>query len=318
MKRPLCIYHGNCADGFGAAWVVHKFFSGEVELYAGTYQTPPPDPKGRPVIMVDFSYKRDVMLEFAKKSAGVLILDHHKSAAEDLLGDAPIINLDNYEGIVDWKRVADSFSLDAMENVAGQVYALFDMNRSGAGLAWDFFFPKRPRPRLIDHIQDRDLWRFKIPGTREVQAALFSYPYDVDVWTALIDNTDLDHLLMEGRAIERKHHKDVAELLKSMTRFMVIDGHRVPVANLPYIYTSDAGNAMADGWPFAACYWDTPEGRVFSLRSKDNGLDVSTIAAKYGGGGHRNAAGFRVTYDEATKFEIRNDVASPPSPDLPR
>jgi len=73
-----------------------------------------------------------------------------------------------------------------------------------------------------------------------------------------------------------------------------IGGHDVPVANLPYTLTSDAGHRMAQGEPFAACYWDTPEGRVFSLRSSANGLDVSAIAADYGGGGHDNAAGFRM------------------------
>lgn len=54
---------------------------------------------------------------------------------------------------------------------------------------------------------------------------------------------------------------------------------------------------MAQGELFAACYWDTPTGRVFSLRSTDEGMDVSVIASQYGGGGHRNAAGFRVAFD---------------------
>jgi oligoribonuclease NrnB/cAMP/cGMP phosphodiesterase (DHH superfamily) len=74
---------------------------------------------------------------------------------------------------------------------------------------------------------------------------------------------------------------------------MNIGGHNVRVANLPYTLTSDAGNLMAQGEPFAACYWDTPNGRVFSLRSTDDGMDVSLIAKSYGGGGHRNASGFQ-------------------------
>lgn len=77
---------------------------------------------------------------------------------------------------------------------------------------------------------------------------------------------------------------------------MVIDGFDVPVANLPYTLSSDAGHLMAQGEPFAACYWDTPAGRVFSLRSSDAGEDVSAVAKTYGGGGHRNAAGFQVPH----------------------
>lgn len=70
----------------------------------------------------------------------------------------------------------------------------------------------------------------------------------------------------------------------------------VPVACLPYTLSSDAGHMMAKGEPFAACYWDTPEGRCFSLRSAEDGMDVSEIAKDYGGGGHKHAAGFRVPF----------------------
>ena len=58
---PLCIYHHNCADGFTAAWVVKKAF-GNVDFHPGKYNEPPPDVTGRDVIIVDFSYKYDVLL----------------------------------------------------------------------------------------------------------------------------------------------------------------------------------------------------------------------------------------------------------------
>ena len=71
----------------------------------------------------------------------------------------------------------------------------------------------------------------------------------------------------------------------------------MPVASLPYTLTSDAALAMAQGEPFAACYWDTERTRIFSLRSADEGVDVSVIATAYGGGGHQHAAGFAVPRD---------------------
>ncbi|MDE2020687.1 MAG: phosphohydrolase, partial [Patescibacteria group bacterium] len=177
-------------------------------------------------------------------------------------------------------------------NIRPGVKVIFDMDRSGAGLAWDHMMPGVPRPRLIDHIEDRDLWRFALPKTREIQAAVFSYPYDFKVWDELMA-MPTPELAIEGIAIERKHHKDIAELVGVTKRRMNIGGYNVPVANLPYTLTSDAGNLMAEGEPFAACYWDTPSGRVFSLRSKPEGLDVSEIAKSYGGGGHKNASGFQ-------------------------
>lgn len=57
------------------------------------------------------------------------------------------------------------------------ILAEFDMNRSGSQMAWDYFFPDFARPAMIDYIADRDLWRFKLPGSREIAAVLFSHPY---------------------------------------------------------------------------------------------------------------------------------------------
>jgi len=271
--KTLCIYHGNCADGFGAAWVVRKALSEEnVEFFAGVYQTPPPDVTGRKVIMVDFSYKRPALEGMIAAAESVTILDHHKTAAADLVG-------------------------------LGGAELVFDMERSGSTIAWDHYFPSEPAPTLLRHIEDRDLWRFALPGTREIQANVFSYPYDFAVWDSLIA-LPINELLAEGRAIERKHFKDIDELLGVVRRRMVIGGYNVPVANLPYTFSSDAGHKMAQGEAFAACYYDTPGGRYFSLRSASNGVDVSEVAKVYGGGGHRAAAGFTVPYSLAAGFEV--------------
>lgn len=273
VPRRICIYHGNCADGFTAAWVVRNRFAGEeIQFHAGTYGDPPPDVTGLDVILVDFSYKRPVMEEIVRKAASVLVLDHHKTAEEDLRG---------------------------LEGAA----VVFDMERSGAGIAWDYFYPGYQRPRLIDHVEDRDLWRFALPLTREIQAAVFSYEYDFKNWDSLAASI-MEDLAKEGAAIERKHHKDIRELSKVVTRIFEVGGHKVPIANLPYTLTSDAGHLLAEGYPFAGCYWDTPGGRVFSLRSREDGADVSEIAKLYGGGGHKHAAGFRVPYSHALCSEV--------------
>lgn len=118
---------------------------------------------------------------------------------------------------------------------------------------------------------------------------------------------DLGKLADDGQSIERKHFKDIAELLPVTTRELEIGGFRVKAANLPYTLSSDAGHALAEGKPFGACYWDTPGGRMFSLRSNDEGEDVAEVAKQYGGGGHRNAAGFKVSFEQAQTFEVQND-----------
>jgi uncharacterized protein len=273
MSRLLCIYHGNCADGFTSAWVVSKAVP-SAEFHEGHYGSPPPDCAGRDVLMVDFSYKRPVLLTMAEQAKSIVIIDHHKSAQADLVDLPP------------------------------NVKTVFDMDRSGARMTWDYFLDMGGNAPglLIQHVEDRDLWRFKNKNTRTFQANLFSYEYTFANWDAIdkicSDTMEYQQFIAEGAAIERKHFKDVKELIAAAAMRGVIGGVDVPVLNAPYFYSSDAGHIMAQGEPFAACYWDTPKGRVYSLRSSDEGLDVSEIAVSYGGGGHRNAAGFTLPVGE--------------------
>lgn len=279
--KPLCIYHGNCADGFTAAWAVRKAM--DCEFYPGFYGKEPPDVDGRDVLMVDFSFKRPVLSAMAASARRLLILDHHKTAREDLMDLGYTASR--------WDDFTET------DDAGARIGVQFDMNRSGAQIAWDFFHPNEPfRPKLVDYVADRDLWQLKLPKSREIAALIFSYPYDFDRWDwiAARMETDFDGLAAEGAAIERKHFKDIDELLAQTTREMVIGGQTVKVANLPYTMSSDAAGKLAEGAPFGACYFDRPDARVFSLRSRGDGAaDVSEIAARYGGGGHKNAAGFQ-------------------------
>jgi len=267
--RPekLCIYHGNCLDGFAAAWAVRFALGDRVEFYKGIHQQAPPDVKDRDVILVDFSYKRDVLETMLGVAASITILDHHISAEKDL---SALLR-------------------------AGRIKGLFDMDKSGAMLAWQWFNPEQPAPALIAYIQDRDLWQFRLDGSREINAALSSYPYDFCLWDKFMaDDAAVEALRRDGQAIERKLQNDVQQLIASGVRRMVIGGYDVPVLNVSSAYVSDAGHILSVGEAFAACYWDHANGRSFSLRSDIDGMDVAEVAKKYGGGGHEKAAGFTV------------------------
>lgn len=298
--KTMCIYHGNCADGFGAAWVVRQALGADVEFVPAVYGQPAPDVQGKDVIIVDFSYPYELLALLSHQANSILIIDHHKTAAEALakLPTAPAC-------WVDWAT--------SQKPIA----AIFDMARSGAGLTWDYFNPGTPRPALINHIEDRDLWQFQLEGTRDVMAAVFSHPQDFATWDLLMAD-HIQALRLDGHAIERKQQKDIADLVASNSRYMIIGGITVPTINLPHTMASDAGHLLSHGQPFAAIYWDTAEGRQFSLRSTDEGEDVSAIAKQYGGGGHRNAAGFRVQADHelATGFVLATLETAQESPDL--
>jgi len=267
-KKKLCIYHSNCPDGFASAWVVHQALGDEVKFFKGVHQQIPPDVKGLDVYLVDFSYKKDVIKNMLQTADSITILDHHISAEQDLI--------------------------DLIKS--GDLKGLFNMNKSGAMLTWEWFNPGLPAPKLIEHIQDRDLWLFELDDTREITMGLSSYPYDFNVWDKLIANKsgELKLLKRDGEAIQRKLQKDIDELIANGVRRMKIGGYNVPVLNVSSTYVSDAGNIMSVNEPFAACYWDHSGGRSFSLRASENGVDVCEVAKQYGGGGHVKAAGFTV------------------------
>lgn len=292
--KLLCIYHASCTDGFAAAWAVrHALGEDNVEFVAERYGSPPPDVAGRDVIIVDFSYKKAVIHEMAARASTLVILDHHKSAAEDLAALPPLLaGFYAPAAMLEWQRQC---------NAPTSVHALFDMTRSGAGLAWDYFHLGQPRPWLIDLVETRDLWRQNDPRWHEARLAhayVNSYPFSFATWDKIMSLATTaagqQEIIKSGEAILRQHDKDVAEVIAVSRRRITIGGYDVPVANAPYMMSSDAGNAMARGEPFAATYLDTAQGRAFSLRSTDDGLDVSAIAKSHGGGGHRNAAGFFV------------------------
>lgn len=292
MKPDICIYHGNCADGFGAAWAVWRRWGDAVEYVPGVYGAEPPDVRDKHVLMVDFSYKRPVLDAMLQTAASIIILDHHKTAEADLAAFRVVFCGDAKFRLDD----AEHGLRDLAELQRPPCLAEFDMNRSGAVMTWEATH-KTPVPALLYYVQDRDLWRFSLHGSREVAAVVFSHPYDFRAWNSLATEVEhnRDSVIAEGRAIERKHHKDISELLQQTRRTMRIGGYDVPVANLPYTMASDAAGLMAEGQPFAACYFDRNDGqRVFSLRSREpDGVDVSEVARSYGGGGHKNAAGFQ-------------------------
>lgn len=287
--KPLCIYHGGCDDGFAAAWCVRAGLRGDVEFYPGAYQKDPPPHEGRDVIFVDFSYKRPVLDAMARAARSILILDHHKTAAEDL---ADIEAAPQY---VDWRSAA------LIDGSGNRMFAQFDMERSGAAMAWDYFIGDGSvvgfsesgtfkRRRFIDYIQDRDLWRKQLPGGDEFTIALRSYPQDFEVWDKLIA-AGPEALIEEGASIQRYYRLRVEEL-KRHAYPARLGGEDCWITNAPYFAASEVAGELSERASFGASYFEVEGGRFqYSLRSRGD-FDVSAIARQFGGGGHKNAAGF--------------------------
>lgn len=271
------IYHANCFDGFGASWVAWLYRGVEAQYFAASYGDEPPAlPSDAKVLIVDFSWPREVLLKMKSQVADLLVLDHHKSAQADLEG------------------------LD---------FAVFDMERSGAGMAMDFFYPawregffnllgsdldnvQYNRAQFVLYLEDRDLWRFHMPRSREVHAALGSYPFEREIWSQLADC--IGALQTEGHTIIHHMNRIIQNTCEHVT-WRLIGGATVPTVNAS-CYFSETAEALCKKYPDApfAAYWFARSDLVrWGLTTLRPDVDVSAIANQYGGGGHQRAAGFQ-------------------------
>jgi oligoribonuclease NrnB/cAMP/cGMP phosphodiesterase (DHH superfamily) len=265
-KNTLVLYHGQCGDGFASAWVAHRYLGDSATYLAVHYGEPPPDVTGKTCYILDFSWPRAVLLDMAKKASRLVTLDHHKSSAEDL------------------KDFDDEEELD---NCC--TFTVIDQTKSGGRLAWEWFFPGIPSPWLVDMTEDRDLWKFTIPHSKAINAFLASYPFDFAIWDQFAEERQADRVV-EGYAILRYQTQQVENAVKNAVE-VNLDGYSVLTLNATSLISETCG-ALAVGRPFGLTWFRRDGLFVYSLRSDANGVDVSEIAKRHGGGGHPHSAGF--------------------------
>ena len=263
-KNILVLYHANCLDGFGAAYAAWRKFKDEAEYIPCQYGDEPPDCSGKQVYILDFSFPRETLIEMNAQANFLLVLDHHKTAKSDL---------------------------------EGLPFAVFDMEKSGCILAWEHFHPAPDSaPEMLNLIQDRDLWKFEYPETKDFCAGLWVKDRDFEEWYYC----NYDEITAIGKVLNCQFQKEVENLAKRAHTISVVDREtgqkRFGLAvNAPAKYSSELGNVLANssgvcGITYA--YDGSKQEWQYSARSIDSGVDVSAIAKDYGGGGHRNAAGF--------------------------
>jgi uncharacterized protein len=264
----IVLYHAECSDGFGGAWAIWKKFPSARFLPVKHGHPPPSDLKDCRVVIVDFSYARAILEAMASETKELLVLDHHITA----------------------QRILEGFP-----------NAYFDQTKSGAVLSWEWAHGTAA-PWLLQYIQDKDLWTWALPGSREINAALASYPFDFSVWDGFTQST----LEQEGRAILR-YEQELVGRLAAQAMMVEFQGVAVPAVQSA-ILTSQIGERLSPHYPFCLIWHDRDGRRYFSMRSGPDGTDVGTIAASFGGGGH--TAGFSVP--------LGIDGVPPSDPRLPR
>jgi oligoribonuclease NrnB/cAMP/cGMP phosphodiesterase (DHH superfamily) len=268
MKYVL--YHKNCTDGFGAAYAFWKKYPEYKYIAVGYGEDVPPLPEAEHVFIVDFSYPRETLLKMREQFL-LTVLDHHKTAQEDL---------------------------------QGLEFAHFNMDKSGARLAWEFVHGNVEPPKIILYIEDRDLWKKVLPNSEEISAFMFQFERTFDTFKLIELSLEkqFEECVLCGLSI-LNYMKILINQLCSKAIKGKLNGIEVLFVNTPILQSEVGNKLITDGkGEIVACYADDSKGGIYvSLRSRKD-IDCSGISKAFGGGGHKNASGFHVPNSPSISF----------------
>ena len=281
-KINIVLYHGHCSDGYGSAFVVWYYYKYNYGLdnanaikYIPCYHQKDPnlaaeflaDMTGKNILMCDFSYKYEQLSQLISVANTFMILDHHKTAEANL------------------KKIPHNLKI-------------FDMNRSGVGITWDFFYPNDKLPTFLAYIQDRDIWSNKFAETTPFVAFFYEQEFNFELWETYLEEKNVHNAIEIGNNW-RGYQKILIDRIIKKTSYVIQEINNqysiVLYCNSSEL-KSDIGNKVFKAIPIGdfSCVWDynlyTNQSSC-SLRSTSDRYDVSAIATNFGGGGHRDAAG---------------------------
>lgn len=272
LKPIVILYHAECRDGFTAAWAAWKKFGSKASYIPIKLGNPPPsEVKNRNVYTLDFMYYSPYLEKFIKDNKKVVAIDHHLSARDFI------------------KKVPEH---------------VFDMKHSGAALAFKYFHPGKKMPRMVGLVEEGDLWKFKSKYIKEVLAYIGLLDFNFKIWDKLISDGEKEKnyqkFAEKGKVIISYEDKVIENIIKDNAYLVIFEGHKIYAINAPRFLRSQIGMQMSKKFPPFSLVWQRDKDRIeVSLRSNGR-LNVSEIASKFGGGGHRNAAGFSIS--SSSKF----------------
>jgi uncharacterized protein len=275
--RPLILFHDDCMDGITSAWILWRRYFDRADYVAVRYGEDPPDCTDRLVYVLDFCYPPDVTEKMADQATRVVILDHHETA------------IDRFKTA--WTERHD-------------VETHFDLKRSGAGLTADYL-NGHSRVWIVDYVEDRDLYKFELPHSKEINTALAVHVMGHDLFEAFRALNELRgaskrDLIQQGEGARLQQETYVRMMTRGVSKISFMKHPNIPVVNAPRPMNSEVLNALAKDALFAVGWYQQGDKAIFSLRSSDKGetpaFNVAKLCEQYGGGGHQRAAGFTYPY----------------------
>lgn len=283
MKK-FCFYHSDL-DGECSAAIIRKVNNGDIECIPVNYNTDFPFyliSKNDQVWIVDYSLQKDEWDRLLFLTKNIIWIDHHKTAI-----DASVIY--------------------GIESLLG----LRDIEKSGCVLTWEYcFFGKEP-PKVVKLVGDHDIWRFEFGDeTREFNSGIFN---TVDTrpesafWDEVLISKDFinmdashydaaDHIIRDiceiGKKILAKQFIKDSQMLMSWGFEVYFENYHCIAINRGSIGPSFF-KSIGSNYDILIPFVFDGEKYTVSLYQSRADIDLGAIAKKYGGGGHKGAAGFQ-------------------------
>lgn len=266
-KDTVILYHGGCPDGFGGAYAAWKKFGDTADYIPGRYQEPvPKNLVDKELYLVDFCYDQKTMDELLKNSKFLTVLDHHEGVCE------------------------------VVKSTPNHVY---DTNRSGASIAWEYFHPGTPLPTFLKYVEDADLFRMVPDDERAIITYAYAQPWHFDAWDNHVRNTDdatERSKMIERGTIYQEYFQLLAHQLAGNAELVTFEGHTCYLAAGEKMFITELGNQLRKKQPpLSLIVRAGATGLRVSIRS-DNSVNAAELAQKYGGNGHPNSAAFSIEW----------------------
>uniref|UniRef100_A0A6C0AC43 DHHA1 domain-containing protein n=1 Tax=viral metagenome TaxID=1070528 RepID=A0A6C0AC43_9ZZZZ len=282
------VYHQHCADGEAGLWSFKQRSCMDLTGLILDGQSPGcknldleailKEPE-MPLYFIDICPTEEQLEKLLDTMKEVVILDHHKTNLQTV------------------NKFKDRSNLKAV----------FDMDRSGCQIAWDYFTDE-PRPPFLDYVADRDIWTWKLENSKEINEGMSFY--GTDKFDEYYKNWDLwkEQLITTGKIMDVNSLKKIDKIIERGNMFYYQGDPEIKgmvVANTDYNLTSRLGNLICERNPslkLAVVVSGVDfKDKKYSLSLRSKGFDVSAVAKRFGGGGHNCAAGCKMSFNEFEK-----------------
>lgn len=294
LRDTIVLYHRGCNDGIASAWVAYGHFGEDADYMPWQYGDPLPNLKGKKVFLVDLSFTKEQIDAVVDDVKFIVIIDHHKSAIENLEYQYP-----QCKGI-------SELPVMVMRAEGRPVFLCTDITRSGAVLTW-FFFNNvgtpyyegdvgAEVPDVLLWIEDYDLWKHYIPEGKALNAWLINGPLTIERFNevAMATGDARMHIINQGNMLIAYDNKIIKSVLREYVQLIDVGGQKIPFINAPHHLRNEIGNQLSEKYPYVVLYTERAGKTIYSLRSKH--AHVDKLAEINGGGGHANAAAFKMDH----------------------